>query len=84
MRLPKTNTFNGIKYHLIFDNLDGNCDTDTKFWVIIEADLNTRSGLETTIHEALHACSWKTSEEQVDRTAKDVARFLWNLGYRRI
>lgn len=83
MKFPKTNTFNGQKYHLIFGNLDGNCDTDVKFWLIVEADLNKRIGLETAIHEALHACSWKTNEEQVDKTAKDIARFLWNCGYRR-
>lgn len=82
--LPKTHTFMGKKYHLIFDELDGNCDTDDKYWLIIERDLNTKIGLETTIHEALHACSWKTSEEKVGLTAKDIARFLWNCGYRRV
>lgn len=79
----KTCTFNNIKYHLILDKLDGNCDTDTKFWIIVGRDLNKRVGLETAIHEALHACSWQTSEEKVTKTAKDIARFLWGLGYRR-
>ena len=80
----KTCTFNNIKYHLILDSLDGNCDTDTKFWIIIERDLSKRVGLETAIHEALHACSWKTEEDKVERTAKDIARFLWGLGYRKV
>lgn len=84
MKQPKTATFNGKKYHIITDNLDGNCDTDNKLWLIVERDLNKKIGLETAIHESLHACSWGTSEEKVERTAKDVARFLWNLGYRRI
>lgn len=84
MKLPKTHTFDGIKYHIIVDKLDGNCDTDTKFWVILERDLSKKVGLETAIHEALHACSWKTGEEKVERTAKDIARFLWNLGYRKV
>ena len=82
MSIPKTNTFNGLKYNIIVDDLDGNCDTDTKFWLVIERDLNKRVGLETAIHEALHACSWNTSEEKVTRTARDITRFLWNLGYR--
>jgi len=25
---------------------------------------------------------WKTEEEKVTQTARDIARFLWNLGYR--
>lgn len=79
----KTHTFNGLKYHIILDSLDGNCDTDTKFWLIVERDLNKRVGLETAIHEALHACSWSTSEEKVTKVAYDIARFLWRLGYRR-
>lgn len=66
----------------MFDNLDGNCDTDSKYWLIIERDLTKKVGLETAIHEALHACSWHTSEEKVTRTARDIARFLWNIGYR--
>lgn len=82
MKLPKTHTFNGIKYHLIFEELDGNCDTDAKYWLIVERDLSKRIGLETAIHEALHACNWSKSEESVTITARDLARFLWNLGYR--
>ena len=82
MSLPKTHTFNGIKYHLIFDELDGNCDTDDKYWIIFERDLRKRVGLETVIHESLHACSWLASEEKVSRAAKDISRLLWNIGYR--
>ena len=82
MTLPKTHEFNGKKYHLMFGALDGNCDTDNKLWLIIERDLSKRVGLETAIHEALHASMWSKSEDIVGRTAKDVARFLWNLGYR--
>jgi len=80
--LPKTHTFNGRKYHLIFGDLDGNADTDDKYWLIIERDLTKKVGLETAIHEALHACNWHKSEEYVTQTASDIARFLWNVGYR--
>lgn len=83
MSLPKTHTFNGIKYHLIFDDLDGNCDTDDKYWIVIERDLSKHIGLETTIHEALHACNWSASEEKVGQTARDISRLLWNMGFRR-
>jgi len=83
MEKVKTATFNGRKYNIILDDLDGNCDTDDKYWLIVERDLNTRIGLETTIHEALHACCWSASEEKVEMTAKDIARFLWRLKFRR-
>jgi len=82
MALPETNTFCGKKYHLIFADLDGNCDTDDKYWLIVERDLNKRVGLETAIHESLHACSWSASEEKVTQTARDITRLLWNIGYR--
>ena len=79
---PKTNTFDGLQYSIMVGELDGNCDTDSKYWIILERDLKQRIGLETAIHEALHACSWGTKEEKVTRTARDIARFLWNLGFR--
>jgi len=78
----KTHTFNGIKYHVILEDLDGNCDTDNKFWIVIERDLTKKIGLETAIHESLHACRWTAREKTVEVTAKDIARFLWRLGYR--
>jgi len=83
MMLPKTHTFNGRKYHLMFDELDGNCDTDDKYWLIVERDLSKRIGLETVIHEALHACNWSASEEKVAQTARDITRLLWNMNFRR-
>ena len=83
MEKVKTATFNGRVYHIILGELDGNADTDSKYWLIAERDLDTKVGLETVIHEALHACNWHASEEKVDVTARDVARFLWRLGYRR-
>jgi hypothetical protein len=84
MKEIKTHTFCGKVYHIILDDLDGNCDTDNYYWVIIERDLKKKIGLETAIHEALHACSWSTSEEKVTEVAKDIARFLWRLNYRQI
>ena len=78
----KTATFNGRQYRITVDDLDGNCDTDNYFWLIVERDLSKRVGLETAIHEALHACNWHAKEELVEVTARDIARFLWRLGYR--
>jgi len=39
--------------------------------------------LDTAIHEGLHACMWDLDEEAVADSARDLARFLWRLGYRR-
>lgn len=79
----KTATFNNTIYHIILGELDGNVDTDDKYWLIAGRDLDKKVGLETIIHETLHACNWHASEELVETTARDIARFLWRLGYRR-
>ena len=78
----RTHTFCGRQYRIIIDELDGNADTDDYYWLIIERDLKKKVGLETAIHESLHACCWSASEEKVTETAKDIARFLWRLNYR--
>lgn len=80
--MVKTHTFNGTTYDIVIGEFDGYTDTDDRYSLIIERDLNTRAGLETAIHESLHACSWRAKEESVSITAKDIARFLWRLGYR--
>jgi hypothetical protein len=82
MGLPKTHTFCGKKYQLILEELDGVCAVDGENWLIAVRDLKTRVGLETLIHEMLHACDWSVAEEKVEQTAKDMARLLWRLGYR--
>jgi hypothetical protein len=82
MGLPKTHTFNGVKYQLILEKLDGLCVTECSDYLVVERDLKTRVGLETMIHEALHACAWSASEKKIDQTARDTARLLWRLGYR--
>jgi len=79
----KTHTFCGKKYKIELDAIDGWCDQRRlmqQVWLM--RDLSTKAGLETAIHEALHACNWNASEERVTQTAYDIARFLWRLGYR--
>jgi len=84
MRPVRTHTFNGRKYKITVDQLDGMCDTYKKEReLVILADLNTMAGLETATHEALHCCRWSASEDLVTMTAHDIARFLWRLGYRK-
>lgn len=81
----KTHSFCGKKYNITIGNFDGLCDTFKKEQeLIVMADLETRAGLETCIHESLHACDWRKEEILVAQTGKDIARFLWRLGYRKI
>ncbi len=84
MKKVRTHSFNGISYEIILDKLDGFADTHKlKRTLVISRDINELVGLETAIHEALHACNWHSREELVETTAKDIARFLWRLGFRR-
>jgi len=81
----KTHTFNGTRYCVEVkpDGIDGCCDTPSnRRWLYILVPLNTQRGLITAIHEAMHACEPRKSEESVDRISKDIGRLLWRLGYR--
>ena len=83
----RTHTFNGRKYKIeMSGNLDGWCDQykmgDNQRYITIMAKEGTRNELETIVHESLHACNWRASEQSVEMTAHDIARFLWRLGYR--
>lgn len=54
--------------------------------VLIDAALLKRPGkalLETEIHEALHQCLPDLSEETVTTVARDLAKVLYSLSYRR-
>ena len=82
----KTHTFNGRRYKIDIDKIDGYCEqyviNENSRSLVILADLKTRKGLITAIHEALHASDWRQSEEAVDRVSKEIGSFLWRLGYR--
>ena len=85
MKPVKTAIFRGTLYDIqVGEPLDGYVDTDDKYALVVTRDLNTKTGLESLIHEALHACNWHAKEQLVGETARDVARFLWRLNYRRV
>ena len=67
---------------MLIGKFDGLADTDDEYAIVIMRDLDTKAGLETVVHEALHAGAWSKSEEVVGRTAREIARLLWRLGYR--
>lgn len=87
-RVVKTHSFNGISYDVEFcGRLYGITTSPSgkgKPNLVVCEDPNTLSGLETIIHESLHACSFLKSETRVTETARDIARFLWRLGFRKV
>lgn len=81
----RTATFDGVRYDIHTTGpIDGLCDQPVggKPSIHLIVPLDTQRGLETAIHESLHASRWHAREDTVTRTARDVARFLWRLGYR--
>ena len=83
----KTHTFNGRVHDITLEACDGYCDEPypkrPSLYVAMN-DLSPTEQLRVAIHEALHACDWDKSEEQVDQTSRDIGRFLWRLGYRKV
>lgn len=87
MQPVKTHTFNGRRYKIDVDKLDGYVDQYTLHndrTLHIFADLETKKGLITVIHEALHAENWAATEEVVDRVSREIGSFAWRLGYRKV
>ena len=88
MRPVKTHTFAGRKVIIDIDpdGLDGIVDcpygTDATSTMHILKDPATKGGFETIIHETLHILRWAETEEVVEKTAYELCKFLWRLGYR--
>ena len=86
-RRVKTHTFAGVSYDVDVERpFDGICEFSqgTKRPALrVAIDVDTRKGLETLLHECLHAEVWAKTEEVVDRASYDIARLLWRLGFRR-
>ena len=49
----------------------------------VRLGLDELEELEIWLHECGHAGDWRASEEHVSEWARDVARLLWRLGWRR-
>lgn len=63
----------------------GYCDPPDKpnKEICIDKRLTGERELEILIHEFRHAADWSRDESYVAAEAKDLARMLWRLGYRR-
>jgi len=82
----RTHTFCGNKYEIDFDECAGFCEEPHPKMPTLYVGMNELSEpeqLRVLIHESLHACDWQKQEVLVHQTSKDIARFLWRLGYRK-
>lgn len=52
--------------------------------IYIDPKLVDEEELEVNIHEAMHALDWTKDEHYVTEHAKELARYLWRLGYRKV
>jgi hypothetical protein len=88
-RPVRTATINGRRYNIVFAyEYDGWCDAyainpHKERDIVINAPPGSTKALEIICHEVLHGSNWKASEESVERTARDLARLLRRLGYKR-
>ena len=57
---------------------------DPKREIRVRQVLRGKAKLETVIHEALHAQTWTRSEDDVRRSARELAALLWRIGYREV
>ena len=79
----------GKNWNLRFTPLSGNqggdCDAPhiPGKTIRVNSKLSGEKLLETILHECRHAADWGQSEEYVTEEARDIARILWRLGYRR-
>ena len=81
----KTHKFNKVKYAIDTDKCDAICEPPANSLPTIFFPLGidrTKASLERVLHEAIHACDFDMPENKVDMIAKDMANFLWRLGYR--
>lgn len=79
----------GKRWKLRFTRLQkvaGGCDAPTtpNKEIRIDSHLEGERLLEILIHECRHAADWSRDEEFIAEEAKDMARILWKLGYRRV
>jgi len=86
MKPVRTHSFNSIRYHIyvIPQGVDGLCENkpDKKHGIWIFADIRTKKGLITVIHESIHASHPTLPEETVDRMSKEIGGLMWRMGYR--
>jgi len=76
-------TFNGVEYTIIVEkDLLGLCLDDISHTLTLIAPLTTSIGLQTAVHEAIHAEFPALPENVVNIVGVDIGTYLWKLGFR--
>ena len=88
MKPLRSHRFRGRLWHLSArkpKGLAGVCEAPTlpNRSMYIPQQGGTLEHLETTLHEALHACFYDLDEESVEETARSMATLLWRLQWRK-
>ena len=82
----RSHRFRGKRFGVRFEARPGpagaHCTHNTE--LVFRNRVDAARELEWFIHEALHACLWDLDETAIHETARDLARFLWRLSYRRL
>jgi hypothetical protein len=65
---------------------DGSCDPpkNKSKAIHVRRGLKDERHMEVCLHEMLHACDYTKDEEAIEEMARDIARAMWRLGYRRV
>lgn len=81
-----TASFAGKRVKVIQERLDGLYvqHRDPEGTIYIGGGRGPYNELETAVHEAMHALWPRKAEDEVNQAARDLARFLWRLKYRRV
>lgn len=78
-------TILSVPRHTLPDQSDGFCDapSERQKRIRIADDQGGQLELDTLIHEVIHAADWNQSEEWVTQVARDLARILYKMGWRK-
>jgi hypothetical protein len=90
MRRPRVITVARKRWRLSYERpvagSNADCDSPTtpnkKIRITPGLRRRPRELLEVLIHELLHAAGWPLAEEFVEQAGADIARVLWQEGYR--
>lgn len=66
----------------IWGACSGPDDKGKCIWV--DSRLKGEHELEILLHEMMHACDWQKDEEFIAKQARDIARALTRLGFRKL
>jgi hypothetical protein len=70
------------RYSRLRGNAEGWCFSAPEHRIVIDDRLRGQRRLEVEIHEAMHAMFPQLAEEVVTKSAIELLRVLWTLGYR--